>query len=608
LFAEAERAFREAEYHHARTTYRRLLTEFPQSTLLDAASFRLAEIPYYEQQYEVAEEAARDFLRQFPRSRLTPDAAYLQGLSLFKLKRFAEARAALDLAQRLLVDPRRQGEVKLALAEVTLGEGQPLRAAEEVHALVQGREYSQEVRQQARDLGIQIVKQHLKPAELETLKGRWPAEFPTDYILQRQANEAWSRQQVDKAEAAAKEFLSKFPDHPEAQEVRTLLATLEQSRLIVVDKDKIGVILPLSSPRRREWVSEVGQSALQGIQIAFAREGYSPLKMEVRDSRADLRVTANVVDELISTQRVIALVGPVFNETAEVAAKKALEFRVPLITPGAPSLNFPSDNPYVIRTSLTNRLEARRMAEYAVGNLGLRRVAMLYPDDVAGRELADTFQQRLTEMGGEIITRVAYPPQQVDFSPSVRQLGGQTDAELRAGGPVPGGASPDGGAEAQRAGRLPYEAIYLPRSFERLQYLGPAIALYNITGVTVLGESGWNHPELARRGGAFVEGAVFMDGFFAGSSESPVQSFVQSYRAMFNAEPDLMAAQSYDAMLMLLRVLKQRPATREEVRAKLHGLQEFRGATGRATVLPNGELDKRLFVLTVRRGHIVQLN
>jgi len=77
---------------------------------------------------------------------------------------------------------------------------------------------------------------------------------------------------------------------------------------------------------------------------------------------------------------------------------------------------------------------------------------------------------------------------------------------------------------------------------------------------------------------------------------------------MFKTEPDLMAAQSYDAMLMLLRVLKQRAQTREEVREKLRGLHDFRGATGRATVLPNGDLDKRLFVLTVRRGQIVQLN
>jgi ABC-type branched-subunit amino acid transport system substrate-binding protein len=126
--------------------------------------------------------------------------------------------------------------------------------------------------------------------------------------------------------------------------------------------------------------------------------------------------------------------------------------------------------------------------------------------------------------------------------------------------------------------------------------------------VTLLGESGWNHPELIRRAGAFVEGAVFMDGFFSGASEVQVREFVKSYRTMFNADPDLVAAQSYDATLMLLRVLKQRPQSREEVMGQLKNLRDFRGATGRLSVLPAGELDKQLFALTVRRGQIVQLH
>jgi ABC-type branched-subunit amino acid transport system substrate-binding protein len=99
-----------------------------------------------------------------------------------------------------------------------------------------------------------------------------------------------------------------------------------------------------------------------------------------------------------------------------------------------------------------------------------------------------------------------------------------------------------------------------------------------------------------------------MDGFFANASDPQVREFVQQYRAMFNTTPDLMAAQSHDAMLMLLRVLKQRPRTRDEVREQLRNLKDFRAATGWVGVLPTGDVDRRLFALTVRRGQIVQLN
>ena len=301
------------------------------------------------------------------------------------------------------------------------------------------------MQQEARALSIDIVSSKLTIAELETLKRRWPAEFPSDYILLRLAQEASNRRAALQAEAAAKDFLANFPNHPEAPRMRALVTNLEQARTVSVDPHKIGVILPLSSPRRREWVSEVGQSALQGIQVAFAREGFSPLKMEVRDSKANLSTTAAAMEELAMVERVIGVVGPLFNETTEVAAKKALEFHLPLITPGAPSLQIPADNPYLFRTALTNRLEARQLAQYAVGSLGLRRFAILYPDDPPGRELAETFQARIAELGGEIVIRQAYPPDQSDFTAALRQLGGQTDEELsRASTTVASASIPEG--------------------------------------------------------------------------------------------------------------------------------------------------------------------
>ncbi len=610
LFSDAEQAYRQRDYARASTLYHAFLTDYPGSSLIDDASFRLAEMSYYEGKHAAALQALQEYLTAFPRAKFSPEAAYLQGLSFLHLKRYAEAREVLERAQRSYPYSRQQAAFMLALAKVSIAEGQYVRALEELHALIAARQIPEEVRQEARIQSINIVTEKLPSAELDTIKQRWPTEFPSDYIVLRQAKEAWNRRDAVQAEAAAQEFLTKFPGHLEVPQMRALLTNFEQARSISVDRHKIGVILPLSSPRRREWVSEVGQNALQGIQVAFAREGFDPLKMEVRDSKANLATTAAVMDELATVQRVIAVVGPLFNETTQVAAKKALQFRLPLMTPGAPSLEIPADNPYVIRTALTNRLEARSLAEYAVGNLGLRRFAILYPDDAPGRELAETFQGRVAELGGEVIIRHAYALNQVDFTAAMRRLGGQTDEELkRANSPLEGDNASESTTEIRATnGKLAYEALYLPRSFERLQFLVPAMRLLNLNGITVLGESGWNHPELVKRTGGFVEGAVFMDGFFASAADPQVHEFVQNYRAMFNTTPDLMAAQSYDTMLMLLRVLKQRPQTREEVREKLRNLKDFRAATGWMGVLPEGDVDRRLFALTVRRGQIIQLN
>jgi branched-chain amino acid transport system substrate-binding protein len=610
LFKDAERAYQQRDYTNARDLYQSVLSNYPESSVAEDASFRLGEILYFEGRYAAAQQSFHEYLTKFPRSKLAPDAANMRGLSLLHLQRYAEARGVLEEAQRSYPKARQQASFMLTLAKVSIAEGQVVRALDELHVLTSVRQIPEDVQREARDRSIEIVAEKLTRTELETVKKRWPLEFPSDYILLRQAREAWNRREAIPAEAVAQEFLTKFPAHPEAPQIRALLMNLEQARSVRADPHKIGVILPLSSPRRREWVSEVGQSARQGVEVAFAREYFPSLKMEVRDSRADLSTTAAAVEELAIVQRVIAIVGPLLNETTEVAAKKALQFRVPLITPGAPFLELSADNPYITRTALTNRLEARRLAEYAVGNLGLRRFTILYPDDPPGRELAETFQTRVSDLGGDVIFRHAYAPNQVDFTGAMRQLGGQTDEELkRASSGVEGSSTPESPTEMRAPhGKLAYEALYLPRSFERLQFLVPAMRLYNITGITLLGESGWNHPLLAKRAGAFIEGAVFMDGFFAESADPQVREFVQSYRATFNTTPDLTAAQSYDAMLMLLHVLKQQPQSREEVREKLGNLKDFRAATGWMGVLPGGDVDKRLFALTVRRGRIVQLN
>ncbi len=609
LFKEAEGAYQQRDYPRARSLFQALVNTYPESSLSADAAFRLAEILYYEGNYEASQQTFQQFLLNFPRSRLAPNATHLRGLSLLELHRFAQARAALEQAQRLHSDARQEGQVALALAKVSLGEGQTLRGLQELRAVAAGPRFTEDVRQRAKDLSIELVTHQLTPRELEGVKGRWPGEFPTDYVLLRQADEAWNRRDATAAQAFGKEFLTQFPEHPQGQKIRALLATIAQARAVGVNPTKIGIILPLSSPPGREWLSDLGESALHGIQLAIARAGFSPLKMEVRDSKADVAVTAAVAEELINTQHVMAIVGPIFNETTEVAAKKASQYGVPLITPGAPASELPRDNPYIFRTSLTNQLESRRLAEYAVGTLGLRRFAILYPDDRAGRDLADSFQSRVVELEGEIVVREHYGPTQVDFTPQMRRLGGKTDTEVgRGSAATAGGTSARGLLEASRSpGRFPYEALYLPRSFERLGFLVPAFAFFNITGLTLLGESGWNHPELTRRGGAYVEGAIFMDGFFAGASDPQVREFVKTYRTMFSADANLMAAQSYDAMMLLLSVLKQRPQTREELREGLRHVHDFHGVTGHTDALTMGDMDKQLVALTVRGGQIVQL-
>jgi branched-chain amino acid transport system substrate-binding protein len=62
-----------------------------------------------------------------------------------------------------------------------------------------------------------------------------------------------------------------------------------------------------------------------------------------------------------------------------------------------------------------------------------------------------------------------------------------------------------------------------------------------------------------------VNGVYTESNFFPGDPRPEVQSFVQRYRARYNAEPDTFAARAYDAMILASEVIRRYGADRTAV-------------------------------------------
>ncbi|NIQ94532.1 MAG: hypothetical protein GWN87_10185, partial [Desulfuromonadales bacterium] len=60
-----------------------------------------------------------------------------------------------------------------------------------------------------------------------------------------------------------------------------------------------------------------------------------------------------------------------------------------------------------------------------------------------------------------------------------------------------------------------FDALFIPDYADRVGMIAPQLAYYGIEELPLLGINGWNSPDLLRVAGAFVEGAIFVDGFFA---------------------------------------------------------------------------------------------
>jgi len=368
----------------------------------------------------------------------------------------------------------------------------------------------------------------------------------------------------------------------------------------------LGVVLPLSGPRAR-----YGELSLNGILLAAglpreaASEAEDGLRILVRDSQGTPAGAAAAVAELGALPEVAAVLGPLGAEEAESAAAAAETAGLPLLAL-SPREGVSRDRPHVFRVGVAPRGEADALAEYATASLGLRRFAVMHPNDAYGHGFSQVFQQAVQARRGEIVAVASYPLRTTDFTATIKNLVAAAPKPLAP--PTPAVAStPTGGATPAPAAPPPFDAIFVADSREVAGVLVPQLAFADLRGVRVLGPRGWAHPDLIAVAQKNVEGAILAEPFDPGSPDPMVHEFVTRYRDEFGEEPDVFAAQAYDAAVLALAQLLAGGPSRDAVRAGLATVRESPGVAGATTIAPDGNGQKRAFLIGVVDGALVPI-
>ncbi len=349
----------------------------------------------------------------------------------------------------------------------------------------------------------------------------------------------------------------------------------------------LGVVLPLTGA-----MSRPGEASLSGILLAANLPGAGEdaeraLRLRVRDSESTPAGAAAAIHELASDPEILAVIGPIAADEAEAAAVAAEADGLPLLTLSSRE-SVSQGRTHVVRLGVTPRAEAEALAVHAVGGLGLRRIAILHPDDAYGRGLAPIFEQTVRALGGEIVASESYDVQRVDFGETLRHL---------AGGKLPTDAEP----------ALPFDALFVPETRERLSLIAPQIPAHHLAGVRLLVPRGGVTDAALRANARALEGAIVAEPFDPGGGSSLVEDFVRRHREAFGRDPDLLAAQAYDAAVLALAELARGATDRESLLRGLMSVSESPGVAGATTVLPDGNSQKRSSLLAVREGAFVRL-
>ncbi|CAG0964485.1 partial Penicillin-binding protein activator LpoA, partial [Gammaproteobacteria bacterium] len=317
------------------------------------------------------------------------------------------------------------------------------------------------------------------------------------------------------------------------------------------------------------------------------------MEVVVKDAGADQSSIDGAISSLASDARVVGVVGPLLSSTAVEAASSGQRLRIPVITLSQKE-GVTSAGDFVFRNFLTPEDQARALADYAARK-GQKRFAVLYPQTNYGVELVKYFEMAVKELGGSVVRQAAYAPGTADFSAEVKRVFGVKATEKM-----------DGRRKVREyTPTVKVDALFLPDSYESVALIAPYLDYYSIKGVQLLGSNGWNSPRLPELAGKAVEGAVFVDGFYAGSSRPAAEEFTRRFMEEYGKEPGVLSAQAYDAARMLMAASGE-GADREAAAARLRELKGFRGATGSISFNARREAQKGLFFLTVEGGRIVE--
>ncbi|MGE4232239.1 MAG: ABC transporter substrate-binding protein [Bacteriovoracia bacterium] len=410
-----------------------------------------------------------------------------------------------------------------------------------------------------------------------------------------------------------------FADSPYLESAKEFLRKMEFAEL--VDANKIGVLLTRSGK-----FEKFGEKALQGIEFAFKefkRENPdTKLELVVVDDKGDTEGAQEALDELFYKHHVLAVIGPMLSKLSEAIGVKAQEMGLPLISLTQIEAK---GGDFVFNMGLTPHIQLAEVIRYAVSARSFKTLAGMVANSRFGEEYFNAFWDEIERSEISVRAFEHYPPEETDFRVYIDRMVGLSYPDSRTKEYEELAAMKENilattkGTSMKKLNRIytikpivDFDAVFIPDEPKVLGQILPTFAYRDVEKMQFIGNNTWNNPELIARGGHFVEGAVFVDGYYNESTIANSVRFREGFFKEYQTYPTVIEAGSYDAAKLVVSLAQRAPVmSRQEMRNRLAGFREFPGINGRIIYAPSrdgrgGRILKRLQFLTVKDGKITE--
>ncbi|QDL36988.1 ABC transporter substrate-binding protein [Rhodoferax sediminis] len=292
---------------------------------------------------------------------------------------------------------------------------------------------------------------------------------------------------------------------------------------------KIGMAEALSG-----GAAQYGISIRNGFQLAAdeinAAGGVNgdKLQLVIEDEQGKKEEAINVFKKLIFQDKVLMVFGPTLSNSAQAAdpiaqAAKTVAFGTSNTADGITSIG-----DYIFRNSVTEADVLPETLRVAIKHANIKKVAVMYGnDDVFTKSGYDNFKKALEDLKIPVTTTETFAKGDVDFKAQL--------TKIKAGNP---------------------DAIVLSAL---LAEGAPIMVQARQIGLNVpfIGGNGMNSVKVFTLAKGSSDGLYVGSPWSASNDSAENTSFIKAFQDKFKAAPDQFAAQSYDAMHILVQALKQ---------------------------------------------------
>ncbi len=442
----------------------------------------------------------------------------------------------------------------------------------------------------------------LLPHDAEGMEGLVPAD--ADALVR--ARTALDGGNHPEAIRLAEALESQFPDsalRPEAAWIR-----LRAEAGDPFQAERVGVLLPLTGT-----YAPAGRQLKEALELALA-DAASPIKLVIRDTAGTPDTALEKFRDLVLTDGVSVVVGPLLKEVALPVAAEAQAAQVPLLALSQVG-GLTETGPWVFRGVLTIEQQVRSLVDHVMGPMGLQTFVILAPDNSYGRSAHDAFVHLVTERGGEIKRIVFYDPAATDYRVSASELGLKDydaperkeelyklrkQAEARGVDPYKVVLPP----------LMDFQAVFVPDNARRVPIVASSLAYEEFSigafsprrsmdPVPLIGLNGWHNPAIASQGGQYTRNAVFVDAFDVAGPDPSTQAFVDRFRAELGRTPGVLESLVYDVGRLLAVACTEVPTDRGAMRQQLASATLEQSVTGGEAFGATREIERELLVFRI---------